>query len=141
LANGIPIVGIPTLDVVACAQPAYKGPLVAVLHAGRGRLAAMTYKRGRGVWQAQGEVEVTTVDQIGQDWSKTTWLCGELDAAERAAIRVRLGDRVALASPAQSLRRAGFLAELGWRRLGSGTVDDLDSLKPLYIATAGVAAS
>ncbi len=138
LANSIPVVGVPTLDAVAVAQPVRKEPLVAVLHAGRGKLAAMRYRRARGEWHAQGDVAVTTTDRIGEDWDRPTLLCGELDGAERASIVARLGDRVILADPAHSLRRAGFLAELGWRRVQSGAIDDLDALKPIYLPTAGV---
>ena len=137
LANAIPIVGIPTLDVVAAAQPVRKEPMVAVLQAGRGKLAAMRYRRARGEWRAQGDVLVTTAERIGDEWPGPTLLCGELDAAERALIAARLGDRVILADPAHCLRRAGFLAELGWRRVRSGAIDDLDALKPIYLPTAG----
>ncbi|HLF27063.1 MAG TPA: tRNA (adenosine(37)-N6)-threonylcarbamoyltransferase complex dimerization subunit type 1 TsaB [Anaerolineae bacterium] len=139
LANSLPVVGIPTLDVVAYAQTVHKGPLVAVLQAGRSKLAARRYRRARGAWRAQGEVMVTTVDRIGAEWTAPTWLCGELSAAEREAIGARLGARVILVEPARSLRRAGFLAELGWQRLRTGDADDLDALKPIYIPTAGVA--
>jgi len=137
LANSIPVVGIPTLDVVAAAQPVRKEPLVAVLQAGRGKLAAMHYRRARGTWRAQGDVLVTTAERIGDDWDGPTLLCGELDGVERASIAARLGERVILADPAHSLRRAGFLAELGWRRVQSGAIDDLDALKPIYLPTAG----
>ena len=140
LANGAPIVGIPTLDVVACAQAIHTGPLVAVLQAGRGKLAAMRYRRVRGEWRVQGEVAVTTVDRIGEEWDRPTALCGELGVVERAAIQARLSDRVILVDPARSLRRAGFLAELAWRRLNAGDVDDLDTLRPIYLPTAGVPA-
>lgn len=141
LANAIPIVGVPTLDVVAHAQAVSKGPLVAVLQAGRGKLAMMRYRRSRGEWRAQGEMSVTTVDRIGEDWDRPTTLCGELDAGERAAIQARLDKRVTIAEPAFSLRRAGFLAELGWRRVRAGQADDLDALKPIYLPTAGVTAA
>ena len=138
LANGAPIVGIPTLDVIAHAQAVHRGPLVAVLQAGRGKLATMRYRRTRGGWRSQGEVVVTTADRIGEDWDEPTWLCGELEPAERASIGARLGERAMLIDPARSLRRAGYLAELGWRRVNAGDVDDLDSLRPIYIPTAGV---
>ena len=39
LALHIPVVGIPTLDVLAAAQPVQELPLAAILQAGRGRLA------------------------------------------------------------------------------------------------------
>ena len=141
LANDLPIVGVPTLDVIAQAHAAHRSPLVAVLQAGRGKLATMRYARSarsRNGWRRQGELAVTTVDRIGEDWDRPMWLCGELDAAERASIQARLGARLKLVDPAGSLRRAGYLAELGWQRLGAGEADDLDALQPIYISTAGV---
>lgn len=138
LAIAIPIVGVPTLDIVAYAQTVTKGPLLAVLQVGRGKLATLPYRRVRGAWRAQGELQVVALDQIGEDWDSPVWLCGELDATARAALSRRLGKQVKLIEPARSLRRAAFLAELGWRRVNSGHVDDLDSLAPIYIPTAGV---
>lgn len=138
LAHGLPIAGIPTLDGLALAQPIHKGPMIAVLQAGRGKLAAVRYRRVRGEWRSQGEVRVTTVDRLGEDWTEPTWLCGELLAGERAAIQARLGEQVRMAAPAHCLRRAGYLAELGWRRIRAGAADDLDSLRPMYIPTAGI---
>src|SRR5512135_1300914 len=38
LANHIPLVGVPSLDILAAAQPQKQESLVAVLRAGRGRL-------------------------------------------------------------------------------------------------------
>lgn len=138
LSHHIPIVGIPTLDATASAQPARRGPLVAVLQAGRGKLAMLRYRRVRNAWRSQGEVTLTTVERIGEDWDAPTWLCGELEPADRASIGARLGRRVILADPARSLRRAGFLAQLGWQRIDAGDVDDLDALRPVYVPTAGL---
>ena len=148
LARDLPIVGVPTLDVIAQAQArfAQPGSLVAVLQAGRGKLATMRYIRSarlRGArsgsgWRSQGSMMVTTLDRLGEDWDKPMWLCGELDAAERASIQARLGERVLLVEPAASLRRAGYLAEIGWQRIRAGEVDNLDTLQPIYISTAGI---
>ncbi len=44
LALKIPIVGIPTLDILAAAQPLQDVAMAAVLEAGRGRLAVGWYK-------------------------------------------------------------------------------------------------
>src|SRR5512138_413926 len=38
LSRKLPLIGIPTLDILAAAQPAVKLPLLAVLQAGRGRI-------------------------------------------------------------------------------------------------------
>jgi hypothetical protein len=58
------------------------------------------------------------------------YVVGELEPAGLELLRPLRG-RVLLASAAQSLRRAGFLAELGWERLRSGP-DDANRLAPAY---------
>jgi tRNA threonylcarbamoyladenosine biosynthesis protein TsaB len=55
LALNIPIVGVPTLDILVAAQQLRDIPLAAVLQAGRNRLAVGWYGATRGRWQAQGE--------------------------------------------------------------------------------------
>ena len=55
LALKIPLVGVPTLDILAAAQPLDDIPLIAVLHAGRTRLAYVTYLVEGGAWQPQHE--------------------------------------------------------------------------------------
>jgi tRNA threonylcarbamoyladenosine biosynthesis protein TsaB len=59
-------------------------------------------------------------------------VCGELSEEERA-ILARKRKNVLLASPAQCLRRPSFLAELAWKRLQAGQVDDPISLAPIYL--------
>jgi tRNA threonylcarbamoyladenosine biosynthesis protein TsaB len=44
LALKIPVIGIPSLDILAAAQPPFHLPLAAVLRAGRGRLAVGWYQ-------------------------------------------------------------------------------------------------
>ena len=39
LARHLPVIGVPTLDILAAAQPVREENLVAILLAGRGRLA------------------------------------------------------------------------------------------------------
>jgi tRNA A37 threonylcarbamoyladenosine modification protein TsaB len=58
------------------------------------------------------------------------YVVGEIDAAGAEQLRTLKG-QVLLATPAQSLRRAGFLAELGWERLRSAP-DDANRLAPNY---------
>jgi hypothetical protein len=41
-----------------------------------------------------------------------------------------------IVQPAHCLRRAGFLAEIGWERLMSNRVDDPVTLAPIYLSTA-----
>lgn len=132
LVRHIPLIGIPTLDALAVAQPLVDLPLAAVLRAGRGRLAVGWYAASRGAWESSAPVEVLTPKALSKRIHKPTLVCGELNEDERRLL-ARKRVNVRLASPAQSLRRPGFLAELGWQRLESGRVDDPVTLSPFYL--------
>ena len=53
LAQGLPLVGVPTLDVVAAAQGRDRRPLCAVLQAGRGRICVAIYRWRSGEWRVR----------------------------------------------------------------------------------------
>lgn len=135
LALHAPVVGIPSLDVVAVAQPVRDLPMIAVLQAGRGRLAVVNYSAASGQWQAQGEPRVTHVADLSASIHKPTLVVGELTADERQVLARKLVN-VILPSPAQSLRRPSFLAELGWKRWQAGQVDEVIALAPIYLHVA-----
>jgi tRNA threonylcarbamoyladenosine biosynthesis protein TsaB len=132
LARHLPMVGVPTLDILAAAQPVSAYDMVAVLQAGRGRLAALWYHAVDNMWQAVGEAAVQTVDDLSRKIQRPTWVCGELNEAERHLL-ARKRKNVILASPAQCLRRPSFLAELAWQRWQAGNVDIPATLTPTYL--------
>lgn len=132
LARRLPVIGIPTLDALAAAQPLRDLPLAAVLQAGRGRLALVWYRAGEDGWQAQGAARTTTADALADEIDCPTLVCGELSAEERQRL-ARKRVNILLASPAQSVRRPAFLAELAWKRWQAGKVDDLSALAPIYL--------
>ncbi len=130
----IPLIGIPTLDVVANAQPLEDLPLVAVVRAGRGRLAAGWYHAIRGTWRSSGEIELLTPQKLSGQIQKPTVICGELSAKARQILG-RKYKNARLASPARSLRRPALLAELAWARYEAGKIDDPVTLSPIYVKT------
>jgi len=131
LARGIPLVGIPTLDILAAAQGRSRRPLLAVIQTGRGRLCAARYRWRRG-WQRREGPFLTTWEDLLASITRPTLLCGEID--ERGFQLIEgLGEQVTVLSPAHCLRRAGFLAELAWERLRRGETDDPATLTPLYL--------
>jgi tRNA threonylcarbamoyladenosine biosynthesis protein TsaB len=135
LALRIPIVGVPTLEFLTAAQPIQEIPLAAVLTAGRNRLAVGWYAAGKQSWESQGEPKVTTAaEALFEQIEEPTLVCGELTAAERQ-ILARKRRIIILASPAISLRRPSFLAEIAWKRWRSGKTDDAISLAPIYLQT------
>ncbi len=141
LALNISVVGVPTLDILVAAQPTGVGgqdlQLAAVLQAGRGRLAVAWYKleaqpRGMAAWRCQVEPQVLKIDELAAQIRKPTWVCGELTAEERQLL-ARKRKNVLLATPANSLRRPAYLAELAWARWQAGKIDDPIGLAPYYL--------
>lgn len=134
LARKLPIVGIPTLDIVAAAQPIAKIQLAVVLQAGRGRLAMAWYHWSSSGWQSKEGPAVTTVDALVDSIQNPVIVCGELTADERQ--RIRKNKNALLATPAVCARRPGVLAELAWRRWQAGKTDNSASLAPIYLHLA-----
>ncbi len=135
LALHLPVVGVPTLDVLMASQPLQNIPAAALLEVGRGRLAVGWYAVDHARWAAQGDPQLMTIDELSAQISAQTLVCGELNEA----IRQQLGHRrknVILTSPAQSLRQPSFLAEIAWKRYKGGRVDEVNSLSPIYLRTA-----
>jgi tRNA threonylcarbamoyladenosine biosynthesis protein TsaB len=135
LALRIPVIGVPSLDVLVAAQPVRDVPLAALLQAGRGRLAVVWYEAVDGRWQARSEPEITTAEALVLELNKPTLVLGELSAAERQVLARRRKNAL-LASPAQSLRRPAYLAEIAWDRWRNGQVDEVISLAPIYLHVA-----
>ena len=144
LACHVPIVGIPTLDIVAAAIPIpdpfvpleRRRRLAALVQAGRGRLALGWYQAGENAWQPDGPVTVTTADELADQIHKPVIICGEMSADERSRL-MRKFKNVSLASPAQCVRRPGILAELAWLKWQAGKTDQAATLAPIYIHVAG----
>ena len=136
LARKLPIVGVPTLDVVVAAVPVQHMPMAAVLQAGRTRVAVGWYQAGETGWQAQGPVGTMTVDELAESIHHPTLVVGELNAEERQRL-ARKRVNIHLVSAAHSVRRPAILAELAWTRFESGRVDELASLAPIYLHTEG----
>lgn len=132
LARHLPVIGIPSLDILAYAQPLVNLPLAAILRAGRGRLAIDWYQAEKKGWISQNKLDVTTAEQLVELIETPTLVAGELNEDERHILR-RKKKLIDLASPAHSLRRPGYLAELGWRRWQAGQNDDPAALAPIYL--------
>ena len=132
MARGLPLVGIPTLDFLAAAQPVLEMPLAATLRAGRGRLAVGWYQSTSGAWQPTQKVEVLTLEELVRKVHEPTWVCGELSKEDRDYLTGG-GPNIHLSAPAGSLRHPSYLAELAWKRWKAGQVDNPASLAPIYL--------
>jgi tRNA threonylcarbamoyladenosine biosynthesis protein TsaB len=134
LSRQLPLIGIPTLDILAAAQPSSRLPLVVAIQAGRGRLAVGWYKNSKNGWQAKAPARVMTVETLIDEVQSPVIVCGELASGERQKLAEKA--EIHLASPAQSVRRPAVLAELAWERWQAGRVDDQAKLAPIYLHVA-----
>lgn len=130
-AQGVPLVGVPSLHALAYAHRERGLPLWALIAAGRGRFAA-AYCAVDSPWPAPSDYQIARLDALAPPSHAPTLYVGELTAEQRATLRDLWGERVVLPSPAASLRRIGYLAELGWQRLARGEADDVADLAPIY---------
>lgn len=135
LARNLPVMGISTLDVIAMAQPLSKHPLVAMLQAGRTRVAFGVYQSDKKQWQAEGPVRSGTLDELIAQFESQTVIAGELTSEERK--KISKAKKFHLASPALCVRRPAVLAELAWKRWQENQVDDAATLAPIYLHVAG----
>lgn len=146
VARKLPVIGIPSLDILAAGQPASRLPLAAVLQAGRGRIVLGWYKvmkpksgptssgtgKTQGGWRSQGAAQITTVESLADSIEAPTMVAGELTSEERQRL-ARKKVNVVLASPSLCVRRPSVLAELAWARWRNGQVDDPRALAPIYL--------
>lgn len=125
----IPIVGVGRLEIEAFAFESYGGPVVAIHRAGRSSYAWAAYSADPAWRELSPPTMVLSADLVGAlpDPALAT---GDIDDELAAQLQQR-GLRVA--TGAAAVRRASLLAELAWRRLARGDLDDPNSLEPLYL--------
>lgn len=129
----IPLLGISTLEVEAYPF-AYTSLTLCPIHkVSREEIAAALYQQKDNGWYRLEEEYLTNVNDLCQQVYQETLFCGEIPDDIADEIRQNLGKRAIIPQPAARLRRAGFLAMLGWQKLTTGEHDDLATLQPLYL--------
>jgi tRNA threonylcarbamoyladenosine biosynthesis protein TsaB len=131
LARDLPLIAIPTLDVIAAVRPLTDLPLAALLPAGRSRLAVGWYETDGNTRRPNGSPSVTTAAALSESITRPALVCGELSDDERELLSKNA--LVELLPPAQCVRRPGMLAELAYARWQAGERDSLSALAPIYL--------
>jgi tRNA threonylcarbamoyladenosine biosynthesis protein TsaB len=134
VALGVPLVGVPTLDAIAHQHRTVPGHLVALVDAGRGQVYAGTYRGGTRGLVRRGEYQVLSDEELLAHVGALkggAWVVGEL-WPERGRALAAL-EKVRVATPAGTLRRAALLAELGYARFLRGDVPEPAALQPMYL--------
>jgi tRNA threonylcarbamoyladenosine biosynthesis protein TsaB len=129
----IPLIGVPTLDIAAAAQPHQAfDRLCVVAQAGRGRVNAGLYEWLHHEWRNIEAPVTVSWAELGSRLQMPTQVSGEITPDGYEALAA-LGARVWIAPGAFALRRAGFLAQIAYDRLANGKVDDPATLSPIYL--------
>ena len=134
----IPVVGISTLEAEAYQQAERGLPVCPVINMGGGEVAAAIFQKVGGDWRRSVAEHVTTLEELCTSIDSPTIFCGEFVPTVASAIWENLGDKAVFVSPAAGLRRAGYLAELGYKRLKAQDYDDPGTLQPLYLRTVEI---
>ncbi len=137
-ALGVPLVGISTLEVEAFAHAATSLPVCPILGAGRGEIAAALFQMRGEKWARLIAEHITNIDDLCSEIKDRTIFCGEIPPEVAQRLKQRLGAKAIILQGGASLRRAGFLGQLGWRRLEAKDFDDPATLQPLYLRKPAV---
>ena len=135
LSLHLQMIGIPTFEYMAAAQPISELPMAVILPAGRTRLAVGWFTVQDSHWHSNSAPEVLTPEELSEKIIGPTILCGELTAEERKTIG-RKWKNALLVSPAIAVRHPSILAELGWQRWQAGQRDNPVQLSPIYLHIA-----
>ncbi len=136
LARHIPLIGVPTLDIIASAQPLGEHPLIVAIQAGRKRIAIGTYKNIGNSWQSQGQIRSATIEELAEQLETPTYIAGELSLEDRNRLSHKKS-KALLASPVNCIRRPSILADLAWKRWKNNDVDNAAALAPIYLRVEG----
>lgn len=130
---GIPIVGIGTLEVYAYPHASCGLPVCAVTEAGRSEIAVAIYKKRYLEWKEVAGPHLATVSTLAAEVTEKTMFCGDFSPSTASQIQTLFKARAVIPSSSARLRRAGFLAELGMKRISAGDLDNPSTLQPLYL--------
>jgi tRNA threonylcarbamoyladenosine biosynthesis protein TsaB len=152
------LIGVPTLDVIAAQQQQWRGPVCAVLEAGRSELYASCYlfdeqhtDTGDLIYtlrrvsdylllapsqlahhlQAQGQI----------DQNVPLLFAGELSVASRQTLYASMQEKSRFVYGMQASRQASLLARLAVQRLREGKEDDPLVIEPLYLRRPSITKS
>ena len=128
----IPVVGISTLEAEAWQHAGTGLPVCPILNAGREEVATALYCVTDGRWTQLEEEHLITLDDLCSSIKTKTVFCGEYTYKIADELKSTLRENAVIISPVAGLRRAGYLAELGLKRIEAGDYDDTATLQPHY---------
>ena len=133
-AGGKPVVGIPSLDVIAQGVPAQKNQDICVVCDARRSLvyAAFYRKQGQRLTR-RGKYLLAGIEAVLSQVTEPTLVVGNGIALFREAIKKAKGTEITLAEEKFWYPRAVNLSQLAYSKFSKKEYNDIDSLVPLYL--------
>jgi tRNA threonylcarbamoyladenosine biosynthesis protein TsaB len=159
-----PLVGVSTLEIIAAQQNQWRGPVCAILEAGRSELYAACYlfdetvNNGEIMYHIRQLSEylmlspqqlVTHLNEHMDEWVGVPGkrqvppilFCGELSEITRQTIYEHMQEKSLFIDNLQAIRYASTLALLAIQRLYEGRIEDPMLLEPLYLRRPSITKS
>lgn len=129
----IPLIPVPTFDIVAYATPYFKGSLYTVVQAGRGRIHGQRYRWKKGGWETADFPFNTSWQEFIESLDGSSLISGEIDQQGFGVLEAYVDKSIEVASGSQRLRRAGYLAEVAYARQDELETTDPALITPIYL--------
>jgi tRNA threonylcarbamoyladenosine biosynthesis protein TsaB len=141
LALNVDVVQVPTLDVMAWGvsavgngEPRAARPVRAAIDVGRGHYATARFRRAAHHLEHETRIQSVGLGGLLElATAERSLLVVDLDPSARENAERHYGAKIDLASPAASMRRAGFLAELATIKIRRGELVGASAVEPIYL--------
>ena len=141
LALDIRVVQVPTLDVMAWSVAGASvgdvrltRPIRAAIDVGRGHYASARFRRVAQHLERETRIESEGLGELLEvATAERALLVVDLDPQARENVERHYGPKIELVTPAASLRRAGFLAELAALKIRRGEFVGGSVVEPIYL--------
>ncbi|MEM8861340.1 MAG: tRNA (adenosine(37)-N6)-threonylcarbamoyltransferase complex dimerization subunit type 1 TsaB [Chloroflexota bacterium] len=130
--HGMPIVGVPTHEIVAKNIPSSSLPLWVVVEAGRKRVLLSRFSCQEGAWLSHGEIINPTWEELFELVTKETLLAGEIPPSIRNQVE-KDSMPFNLIDEKLSQRSPITLARLGYMQIRDKLVPAQENLTPRYL--------
>ena len=132
-ATGLPVVGVPTLEALACNVAFARQQICPVLDARKQEVYAALFRCERGELVRIMEDTALSPDALCGRIRRPTIFLGDGLTAYGELFRRHLAERMLVPPPPSRGARPAWVAELGRQRLLRGERDALDTLVPRYL--------
>jgi tRNA threonylcarbamoyladenosine biosynthesis protein TsaB len=128
-----PVVGVPTLDVIAHNAVYYPGLICPIIDAKKGKVYAGFYMARDGQITKMHDYVLAPVEDVLQKCRNRTLFLGDAVGIHMEKISKTMPEAAEFAPQWLWLPRVGTVAQLGIKKLLAGEADDRDKLLPLYL--------